>query len=104
VEQNISTLRDNDTFRRELEEVPKLAMFFIDSMSDMSGHPSVKRRRISSSPLVGANVGAVELYDFSGDNTAALQMAVGAGATGDDEHDGEPGDDQEAVVGGNVVL
>ena len=51
IEQNIGILRDSDNFRKELEEQPKLALFILDSMSEMSGANNVKRRRISSSPL-----------------------------------------------------
>lgn len=99
VEQNIGLLRDNESFRKELEEVPKLALFVVDSMSDLSGHPSVKRRRISSSPVV-----AVGTIDHDSDGPTTIHPAMSdATATAADMEDMIPiGDDVGST--GNVVL
>ena len=106
VEQNICNLRDNESFRNELEELPKLALFVFDSMSDMSGHPSVKRRRITSSPVLGANIGAVGIHDSTSTNdiSVAFQLQSTAGFMGVNDDDDEIPDEEEAVITGNVVL
>ena len=99
VEQNIGLLRDSESFRKELEEVPKLALFVVDSMSDLSGHPSVKRRRISSSPVV-----AVGTMDPEGDGPTTIHPAMSDNAAVAAETDDVIPTGDDVSNAGNVVL
>ena len=96
MEQNICVLRDSDSFRKELEELPKLALFVFDCMSDSSGQSSMKRRRISSSPLIDdSNMGAVEPF---GDLDLLESTTVAQTVTSDGLND-----DADTLGGGNIV-
>lgn len=95
IEENIAFLRESESFRKELVDVPKLALLAFDSLPDFSGHSSRKRRRISSSPLLSAELG----LDVEG---AASLLASAAAEGGIDVALGN--DLDNAPVGGNVVL